>query len=277
VRPDRDERSPFHGLSPVVRSRFPIRRNNLSRPVLFVLVGTRTPGNIGAVCRAVGAFGLAGVRLVRPECDPAHEEARWLAHGAEGVLRSATVHDDLAHALRDCARSAATTARPRNWRRPLLSPEDVRDEAAAATPERPFALVFGPEDRGLTNEDLARCDSVVSIPLPDDATATLSLPAAATLLAREAARDTVAERATVPDDSLDAAGVDALLDDIHRTLDEIGFRPRPDRVRFRGSLRDFLARARPTEGDRRMLRHLFAQVGKWRRRVRGEAERGLLS
>ncbi|MBZ0266725.1 RNA methyltransferase [bacterium] len=264
----------------MVRFRFPFRRNTLSRPVLFVLVGTRTPGNIGAVCRAVGAFGLAGVRLVRPECDPAHDEARWLAHGAEDVLRSVTVHDDLADALRDCGRSSATTARPRNWRRPVLAPEDMRDEAAAATPERPFALVFGPEDRGLTNEDLSRCDSVVSIPLPDDATATLSLPAAAALLAREAARETDRERAAAEPDAdgaLDAAGIDALLDEIHHTLDGIGFRPRPDRVRFRGSLRDFLARARPTDADRRMMRHLFAQVGKWRRRIRGEADRGLLS
>jgi TrmH family RNA methyltransferase len=257
------------------------RRSTLSRPVLFVLVGTRTPGNIGAVCRAVGAFGLAGVRLVRPDCDPAHEEARWLAHGAEDVLRAVTVHDDLSHALRDCGRSAATTARPRNWRRPVLAPDELRGETRRATSERPFALVFGPEDRGLTNEDLAQCDAVVSIPLPDDATATLSLPAAAALLACEAAREpdraprSGAEPAAA--DALGAAGLDALLDEIHGVLDEIGFRARPDRVRFRGSLRDFLARAHPTDADRRVLRHMFAQVGKWRRRIRGEAERGLLS
>lgn len=259
-------------------------RNALSRPVLFVLVGTRTPGNVGAVCRAVGAFGLAGVRLVRPECDPGHEEARWLAHGAEDVLRAVTVHDDLAQALGDCSRSAATTARPRHWNRAVLAPGELRGEAARATSECPFALVFGPEDRGLTNEDLAHCDAVVSIPLPDDATATLSLPAAAALLARETARAeevTAAVAAVVPPagaaPALDAAGLDDLLDDIRRTLDEIGFRARPDEVRFRGSLRDFLSRARPTDADRRMLRHMFAQVGKWRRRIRGEAARGLLS
>jgi tRNA/rRNA methyltransferase len=244
-------------------------------------VGTRTPGNIGAVCRTVGAFGLAGVRLVRPECDPGHEEARWLAHGAGDVLRSVTVHDDLAQALGDCGRSAATTARPRHWSRAVLAPENLRAEAMRATDGRPFALVFGPEDRGLTNEDLAQCDAVVSIPLPDDATATLSLPAAAALLAREAARAPAApSAATVPagaEPALDAAGLDDLLDDIERTLDGIGFRARPDRVRFRGSLRDFLSRARPTGADRRMLRHMFAQVGKWRRRIRGEARRGLLS
>ena len=45
-------------------------------------------------------------------------------------------------------------------------------------------------------------------------------------------------------------------------------------VRFRGTLRDFLGRARPTVGDRRILRYVFAQVGKWQRRVLGELRRG---
>ena len=67
--------------------------------------------------------------------------------------------------------------------------------------------------------------------------------------------------------------LDALVDEISATLGEIGFRPRPNAVRFRGTMRDFLARARPTLGDRLTLRHLFAQVGKWKRRVAGEARR----
>jgi tRNA C32,U32 (ribose-2'-O)-methylase TrmJ len=72
--------------------------------------------------------------------------------------------------------------------------------------------------------------------------------------------------------SLEATELSQLLGEIESTLDEIGFRPRPNAVRFRGSLRDFLARARTTEGDRLFLRYVLAQVGKWRRRVAGEAD-----
>lgn len=254
----------------------------LSSPVWFVLVGTQTPGNLGAVCRVAAAFGFPAVRVVRPEFAPLAEEARWLAHGAEDVLRSVTVHDSLTDALRGCSRSTAATARPRNWNRPVRSPAEAA-QWLPADGAAPLAVVFGPEDRGLTNEDLAQCDEVLSISLPEDAGATLSLPASASIVAWELARASSslptrsAPRSVEGARPLDSGGVDQLLDEIHTTLDEIGFRPKPNAVRFRGSLRDFLARAQPTEGDRRLLRHLFAQIGKWKRRVLSEARRGIPS
>jgi len=245
--------------------------------VTFVLLGTRSPGNLGAVCRVAAAFGFPSVRLVRPELDPGHEEARWLAHGAERVLAAVTVHDELGDALRGCSRSVATTARTRHGHRAVLEPAEVARRLAVPAAPGPLAIVLGPEDRGLTNDELARCDEVMSIPLPGDTGATLSLPAAASILAWELSRtrrpDAAAAAPPTSPAALDSASVDDLLGGIESTLAEIGFRPRPDAVRFRGSLRDFLARARPTDADRRLLRHVFAQVGKWKRRVRGEARR----
>jgi tRNA/rRNA methyltransferase len=227
-------------------------------------------------------MGFPAVRLVGPEMDPAEAEARWLAHGAEEVLTAVTVHDHLADALSDCSRAVATTARPRNWRRPVRTPAEAATLLAEATPQAPLAIVLGPEDRGLTNEDLAHCDEILSIPLPPHRSATLSLPAAATIVAWELARagERLAERPVAHGDlgeraarPLDHDSLEDLLQAIHATLDELGFRPRPDEVRFRGSLRDFVSRARPTQGDRALLRHLFAQVGKWQRRVQGELAR----
>ncbi len=253
--------------------------------VAFVLVGSKTSGNIGAVCRVAKAFGFPDVRLVRPEADPRADEARWLAHGAEDVLAAAPQFDSLREALAGCHRTVATTARPRNWGRPVLLPE----EAAAELSERldaggreagaPYGVVFGPEDRGLTNEELALCDAILSIPLPADPGATLSLPHAASIvgweLSRGASRETLrpaargvqSERSSHP---LDTEGVDDLVTEITHALDEIGFRPRPNPMRFRGNLRDFVARAHPTCGDRAVLRGMFAQIGKWARRVEGE-------
>jgi tRNA C32,U32 (ribose-2'-O)-methylase TrmJ len=71
-----------------------------------------------------------------------------------------------------------------------------------------------------------------------------------------------------------AAEIETMVDEMTAVLEEIGLRPVPDAVRFRGTLRDFLGRARPTVGDRRILRYVFAQVGKWKRRVLGELRRG---
>jgi TrmH family RNA methyltransferase len=237
-------------------------------------VGTRTPGNLGAVCRAAAAFGFPDVRVVQPAFPPDHEEARWLAHGAGAVLRAVRVHHDLADALAGCFRSAATTARPRHSGRPVRTPAEAAAALREADAAHPYGVVFGPEDRGLTNEELSLCDEVLSIPLPEGRGATLSLPAAATIVAWELACGPASVPPRPPARPLDTADLDALLAHIHAALDRIGFRPRPDAVRFRGALRDFVARARPTEGDRRVLRHVFAQVGKWQRRLEGELRRG---
>lgn len=252
----------------------------MASPIVVVLVGTRAPGNLGAVCRVAKAFGFPEVRLVAPEARPGDEEAGRLARGAEDVLAEVRELPSLREALAGCRRSGATTARARHWSRPVLHPSESA-EAVAADPSAPYAVVFGPEDHGLTNEHLAECDEILSIPLPDDAGATLSLPASAAIVLYELARARGAERPAArgarsewSGRGVEAEEIEAMVDEMTATLGEIGLRPVPDAVRFRGTMRDFLARARPTVGDRRILRYVFAQVGKWKRRVLGELRRG---
>jgi len=247
---------------------------------VFVLVGSRSPGNIGAVCRTAKAFGITDVRLVRPQADPHDAEAVRLAHGAEEVLAAARIVSDLEQALQDCGRAIATTARSRDWSRRILSCEELANEFVPLDTTW-HALVFGPEDRGLTNEELARCDAIVSIPIDERSGATLSLPAAAAIVAHSLARAAASEKRPPARGMRSERGarllqsneIDELLEDLRAGLGEIGFRPRPNEVRFRGSLRDFLARARPTEGDRLFLRHMLAQLGKWRRRLQSSPRR----
>jgi TrmH family RNA methyltransferase len=249
-------------------------------PAVFVLVGTRSSGNLGAVCRIAKAFGFPEVALVAPRVAPHDADARRLAHGAEDVLETVRTFATLREAVAGCARSIATTARARDWSRRVVGPAELAGALGSAA--GPLAVVFGPEDQGLCNDDLAACDVVFSIPLPPGAGATLSLPAAAAITAwelanalgwsaaRPAAEGERSERGSRP---LDAEALSRLLDRIDDALREIGFRPRPDAVRFRGSLRDFLARAAPTRADELVLRHVLAQVGKWSRRVAGERGR----
>ena len=260
----------------------------MSSRVCFILVNTLAAGNVGRVCRVAKAFGFPDVRLVSPRFDPAEltersGEAHRFACGAEDLLERVRALPTLAEAGDDCHRLIATTGRRRDWSRRVLSPGELAQEIAASDSDgtENHGLVFGPEDHGLTNESLAYCDEIVSIPLPGRRGATLSLPAATTILAYElaAALEPAMQEPTGRSKrskrgarSLEATELSQLLGEIESTLDEIGFRPRPNAVRFRGSLRDFLARARTTEGDRLFLRYVLAQVGKWRRRVAGEAD-----
>ena len=255
----------------------------LESPIVFVLVRPQFTGNLGMICRAATAFGFADVRIVDPVLDLEKPEGRWFAHGAEETLDAVGTFATLDDALHDCHRALATTARRRHWNRAMHEPPEMTEWFTAASASRKLALVFGPEDHGLSNDDMARCDGLVSIPRPPAIDASLSLPAAATVLAWEAARARGASLA-VPvrrevavarsKRALDSSELGAFVEQVAVALEGIGLKTQPDAVRFRGTLRDFFARAQPTEADRVFVRHLVAQLSKWKRSILGQAPRG---
>lgn len=132
--------------------------------MLIVLVEPGEPANIGAAARALKTMGLARLAFVRPQCDPLSDPARWLAHGAQEILSAATTFPSLPEAVHGCALIGGFTARPR--RAPLLpkvSLEEFIHLCRAALPAQ-SACVFGSETHGLTNDDLAHCTHLVTIP-----------------------------------------------------------------------------------------------------------------
>jgi len=128
-----------------------------------VLVSTRNPLNIGAAARAMINFGFSRLRVVNPY-QLAFREARS-AVGAANVLRTAQQFPSLAEAVADCQLVIGTTAaRNRHLRQPLRAlPEAARSIRGRLGSSR-VALLFGPEKRGLSNEDLSHCDWLLRIP-----------------------------------------------------------------------------------------------------------------
>jgi TrmH family RNA methyltransferase len=128
-----------------------------------VLVDTSHPGNIGATARAMKTMGLRDLALVRPKHFPS-DEATARATGADDILRTATVHDDLHSAIADCGWVVGASARLRTVVLPIVDPR----EAAATLWQRlagtQVAVLMGPEQSGLTNDDLARCQQLLHIP-----------------------------------------------------------------------------------------------------------------
>jgi tRNA/rRNA methyltransferase len=130
-----------------------------------VLVGTRFPENVGMAARACANMGCQNLILAAPE--------RWLPDTArplatpkgDPVLDRIRVVDNLDQALADQALVVGTTARVGGWRRNVLTPEEMAAAALPVLDEGAFvALVFGPEDRGLSNDELQRCHRIVTIP-----------------------------------------------------------------------------------------------------------------
>ena len=134
-----------------------------------VLVHTSHPGNIGAVARAMKNMGLKQLYLVKPKDFP-HERAGWRAAHAVDILDNAIVVDTLEEAVADCGLVVGTSARGRRIPWPLVNPRECASRVYPELHQHPVALVFGREDRGLTNEELQCCNLHVNIPASEDYT-----------------------------------------------------------------------------------------------------------
>jgi tRNA/rRNA methyltransferase len=132
--------------------------------VRVILHRPRYPENIGAAARAACNMGIRRLDIVQPE-NPAEDRIRMLAtHAAREVVDGMTTFDSLADALRDCQYVVGTTARLGGERQVVLQPGVMAHRLIPISQENEIAVVFGPEDRGLTNEDLRLCHALINIP-----------------------------------------------------------------------------------------------------------------
>ena len=130
--------------------------------VKIILVEPAGELNLGSVARIMKNMGLQQLLLVNPHCNPTSEAAKIMAvHGID-VLENARIVPSLPVALEGCHRAIATTARPRTLPIKLETPQQAlpwlldRDIVSA--------LIFGPEERGLSNRELNYAQRFVSIP-----------------------------------------------------------------------------------------------------------------
>ncbi|MFN6516608.1 MAG: RNA methyltransferase [Nostoc sp. CreGUA01] len=129
----------------------------------IVLVEPAGPINVGAIARVMKNFGLHNLVLVNPQCDPLSAEALMMAVHAKEILESAVVVATLPEALHGCVRAIATTGRVCSWEIPLENPRTALPWLLEE-PENPAALIFGREDRGLSNEELNYAQRFIFIP-----------------------------------------------------------------------------------------------------------------
>ena len=136
---------------------------NLSN-VAVVLHRPRFPENIGSAARATRNMGIEQLLVVSPADFDMERILRLATHAAADTVERIQCFDSLAEALAPFQYVAGTTARRGGQRDRLLSPEALARELIPIGENNRIALVFGPEDRGLTNEELRLCHRLVSIP-----------------------------------------------------------------------------------------------------------------
>ena len=133
--------------------------------IRVVLFRPKYPENIGSVARACLNMGVSDLVIVDPFNFNMEKALPLATAHARHVLEGATLVETLPEAVEGCTAVYGTTARTGGWRKGIMSPETL----AGVVDERirgggKVAIVFGPEDKGLTNEETAICSGLMTIP-----------------------------------------------------------------------------------------------------------------
>ena len=142
--------------------------NPINQFVQIVLVETSHPGNIGSVARAMKNMGLANLSLINPKKFP-HQEATALAGNATDVLDNAKIFSSIQEAVNTSKVIYAASARERTIEWPTLTANEAASEIQELVAnEIEVSILFGREDRGLTNDELQLANKHLIIPAHPD-------------------------------------------------------------------------------------------------------------
>ncbi len=236
----------------------------------FVLIRPQMGENIGAAARAMWNFGLDRMRIVAPRDGWPNQKAVAMASGAGRLLDEAQLFDDTQDAIAECDYVYATTARPRGLTKPVLTPEaamqDARTRIAAGGK---VAVMFGPERSGMENDDIARANAIISVPVNPDFPS-VNLAQCTLLLGYEWRRELIpAEPARI-----DAVGdwaaqieIEKLSAHYEDRLEQAGFFfPEAKAENMKVNLRNLWSRMPMTRADVQMLHGIMRQMVRWKER-----------
>jgi tRNA/rRNA methyltransferase len=235
----------------------------------FVFVRPQLGENIGAAARAMWNFGLRGMRLVSPRDGWPNPKAVAMASGAGGLLDEARLFEATQAAIADCAWVYATTARPREMTKPVLTPrEAAADMAMRIAGGQRVGVLFGAERTGLETEDVSLANVIVTVPT-NPAFASINLAQSALLMGYEWRTQTAGPPPPPSAEMATSGEVGMMLDHLEAELETAGyFYPEPKREALGLSLRAMFRRSPLTEQDVRTLRGVIRALAEGPKRQR---------
>lgn len=231
-----------------------------SRAVRFVLVEPRSGGNAGAAARAIKNLGFDRLVLVRPRFAAADRDSRRMAVEARDVLDRAERHASLDAALAGAQSVVGTSARTGRYRRPHYRLDRFGAELGRLAAAGELAVMFGREDRGLTDRELDRCTHLVHLPA-DDAYPSFNLAQAVLLVAYEMRRALPESLGAEPlDPPAGHEERERMYEHLARALLAIGFLQDDTVESMMRRLRRLLGRATPTSAEVTILRGMARRM-----------------
>jgi tRNA/rRNA methyltransferase len=226
--------------------------------IRIVLVRPRGSGNIGSVARAMRNMGQTDLAIVGKARTRSFWARAMAVHGRE-ILENAKAFNNVREAIADCALVVGTTCRSGLYRKHSRSPRQLAPDILATAQTSKVALIFGPEDHGLSNKDIEHCQHLMTIPAHPDyqslnvAQAVVVCLYELYLAALGPASDSVIQRAPAED-------VERLFDRMRTVLLKIGFLDSENPEHMLLAFRRILGRAGLEEKDVRIFTGLFRQI-----------------
>ncbi len=259
---------------------------DVRRAPAIILIEPQLGENIGTAARAMSNFDLDELRIVNPRDGWPNEKALSAAANAHRIVEDAKLFESTEAAVADINHLYATTARPRDMTIPVLSPEswarEVTDRSEYADS---CGILFGREQAGLTNDDIALADAVIMAPV-NPAHASLNLAQAVLLIGYEwrkaigaaslgretafdgPAREGLNRRASRPATKEELIG---FFGHLEKELDNSGFlRPPEKRPIMVRNIRALFSRIGATEQEVRTLRGIVASLTRAHRKDGGQ-------
>lgn len=237
----------------------------MSNHISVILVNPQMGENIGAAARAMCNFGLTDMRIVNPRDGWPSATATANASGAFDIMPEPEIFEDLSEALKPYHTVYATTARPRDMRKKVFTPQqtaqDIQEKQKSG---EKIAILFGGERAGLTNDEISLAHHIISVPTNPDFSS-INLAQSVLLVAYEIfqANDNTPLEILPTGDSAPTTHkeLDALLSRLEQELDDHGFFRseglKPTMVR---NIRNIFGRADMTEQEVRTMQGIISAL-----------------
>ena len=241
----------------------------------IVLQKPRYPENIGSVARAMRNMGLHHLSVVDPEDFDLTRALRLATHVAADVIERCRTYDDLKEALASCHYVVGTTARLGKHRQVVQTPERLASQLIPVSQENSVAILFGPEDKGLSNEDIRLCHAMVNIPTADFSS--LNLAQAVMIMSYALFTSRLDQPAAFTPRLANRHELDGMYEQLKEILVLISYINAENPDHFMNSMRRFFTRLQLRAREVSMIRGIIRQVNWYgeKRFADGRKDQGL--
>ena len=226
--------------------------------IAIVLVRPQIPENIGAAARAMNNMGLSRLILVQPKnCDLSRIH-RTATGSSAGLIEKMEVYGDLPEALAPFHHVVGTTARNGSMRPAIIRPRSLALSLIPISKNNHVAVMFGPEDRGLSNEHLYHCHTLTTIPTAEFSS--LNLAHAVLILSYEIFLASTKEAVEAPPRLANGFELEGMYGHLQEVLLKIGFLNPQNPEHWIRNIRRFLSRLPLRAREVRVVRGICRQI-----------------